>query len=145
MIFAKKNASKIEAFIGQETEVEGSIRTNESIRIDGKIKGGINAESVFIGEHGNILGDITANKVIVSGRVKGNISSASILELTPKGIVVGDIRTSKLIISDGASFEGNCQMLKSDGQIIELTPENSSLDGDNANHKHLKVVANSKH
>jgi cytoskeletal protein CcmA (bactofilin family) len=142
MFFNSKKADKIEAFVGQETEIEGSVKTTETIRIDGKIRGGLNAESVIIGEHGQILGDISANKVVVGGRVKGNISAASVLELTPKSVVLGDIRTSKLIIADGASFEGNCQMLKADGQVIELAPEAEQ----ETHHKHLKVVSNgSKH
>jgi cytoskeletal protein CcmA (bactofilin family) len=144
MLFNNKKANKIEAFIGAETEIEGSIRTGDTIRIDGKVKGGIQAEAVIIGEHGHILGDITASRVVLGGKVKGNISAASVLELLPKAVLVGDIRTSKLIISDGANFEGNCQMLKSDGQIIEMNP-NGEEDEDR-HQKHLKVVANgSKH
>jgi cytoskeletal protein CcmA (bactofilin family) len=142
MLFNNKKADKIEAFVGQETEIEGSIKTTETIRIDGKIKGDLHAESVIVGEHGQILGDVTASKVVVSGRIKGNIAASNMLELTPKSVVLGDIRTSKLVIADGANFEGNCQMLKSDGQVIELAPS----DEQEAHHKHLKVVSNgSKH
>jgi cytoskeletal protein CcmA (bactofilin family) len=141
MLFKNKKADKIEAFVGQETEIEGSIKTTETIRIDGKIKGDLHAESVIIGEHGQILGDINANKVVVGGRVKGNIAASNMLELTPKAVVLGDIRTSKLVIADGANFEGNCQMLKADGQVIELAPNAV----EETPHKHLKVVANGKH
>jgi len=142
MLFSNKKVNKIEAFIGQDTEIEGSIRSTETIRIDGRIRGGLTAESVIIGEHGQILGDINANKVVVGGKVKGNISASAVLELTPKSTVVGDIRTSKLIIADGASFEGNCQMLKADGQVIELTP---NADDHESHPKHLKVVNGAKH
>ncbi len=142
MLFNNKKAEKIEAFVGQETEIEGSIRTTETIRIDGKIKGGLNADSVIIGEHGQILGDVSANKVVVGGKVKGNISAAVVLELMPKAVLMGDIRTAKLIIADGASFEGNCQMLKADGQVIELAPEGNEQE---SHHKHLKVVSGNKH
>jgi cytoskeletal protein CcmA (bactofilin family) len=141
MLFKNKKADKIEAFIGQETEIEGTVKTTETIRIDGKIRGGLTAESVIVGENGHILGDVTANKVVVSGKIKGNISAATMLEMAPKSVVMGDIRTSKLVIADGASFEGNCQMLKADGQVIELSPNGEQ----EVPHKHLKVVGNSKH
>src|SRR5437660_11373477 len=111
---SSKTNSKIETIVGSGTEIEGNIRTNESIRIDGKIKGSVSAESVVVGEMGVILGDISANKVTISGKVKGNVSSATSMELLPSGQILGDIRTNKLIISDGATFEGNCQMMKSD-------------------------------
>lgn len=136
MFMSKKPGPKLEAFIGPETEIEGSVRTTESIRIDGKIKGSITAESVVLGENAYILGDITASKVTVGGKIKGNVSAASHLELLPKGAIFGDIRTSRLVIADGACFEGNCQMLKNDGQIIEMNP-----DGSLNEQKHLKVVA----
>ena len=147
MFLRNKSTTKIEAIIGHTTEVEGSIRANEAIRIDGKIKGSINAESAIVGESGVILGDITANKVTVGGKVKGNISAANMLEILPTGQVLGDIRTSKLVIADGALFEGNCQMLKSDGQVIEINPETFGAEnGDGqTSQKHLRVVGvNSK-
>lgn len=140
-MFLKSNRTntKIESVIGPETEIEGNIRTNESIRIDGKIKGEVHAESVILGESGAILGDITANSVTIGGKVKGNIGAGSHLELLPKSQVFGDLRTSKLVIADGATFEGNCQMVKVDGQVVELHP---SPDGENQhNQKALKVIA----
>lgn len=142
---SEKGHTKIETVVGAETEIEGSLRTNKSIRVDGKLKGGINAESVIIGEHGIVLGDVTANRVTVAGRVKGNIAAASNLELLAKGQILGDIRTSKLIIADGATFEGNCQMVKPDGQIIEMTPDSYSTEnGDLPSQKTLKVIGNGK-
>ena len=121
-MFSKSNESKtkIETVIGANTDLEGNIRTTESLRIDGRIKGEITADCVVIGDGGVILGDVTANKVTVGGKVKGNISAATGLELLPKGQILGDIKTSKLVISDGATFEGNCQMIKGDGKLLEL-------------------------
>ena len=136
-----KHNSKIETIIGPGTELEGNIHTKESVRIDGKLKGETTAESVVIGDKGVVLGDISANHVTVGGKIKGNVSSATMLEVLPKGQVLGDIRTSKLIIADGAIFEGNCQMVKSDGQIIEMNPENLSADGEAPQGgKNLKVA-----
>jgi len=106
MFSFKTTHSKLEAIIGPETEVEGSIRTSQSIRVDGKIKGGVNAESVVIGPNGVVLGDISANHVTVGGRIKGNISAVTLLDLLQTGQILGDIKTNKLIIADGASFEG---------------------------------------
>lgn len=112
---------KIETVIGPGTEMEGNIRTTESLRVDGKIKGEIHAESIVIGEHGVVLGDITGTRVTVAGKVKGNIAAAQMLELLPTGHVLGDIRSHKLVISDGATFEGNSVMSgKPDGQVLEL-------------------------
>jgi cytoskeletal protein CcmA (bactofilin family) len=85
------------------------------------------------------LGDITAATVTIAGKVKGNIVANESLELLPKAQILGDLHTAKLMISDGATFEGNCQMLKGNGQVIELNPQGEG-------HKNLKVIAaNGKH
>jgi len=141
MFSLKGSGSKIEAVIGPQTEIEGSVRTNEGIRVDGKIKGGVNAEAVFIGIAGAVFGDITANKVVVGGKVKGNVAASDTLELLSTGQIMGDIKTSKLIIADGAAFEGNCQMLRPEGQVIELNSDAGNSVNDK---KHLKVVGDKR-
>lgn len=142
-MFSKSNdaKTKIETVLGANTDMEGNIRTTESLRVDGRIKGEISADCVVIGDAGVILGDVTANKVTVGGKVKGNISAAVSLELLPKGQILGDIRTSKLVISDGATFEGNCQMIKGEGQVLELNPQLLNDNEGESHHKNLKVVS----
>jgi len=145
MFFNKdKKRSKIETIIGAGTELEGNIHTNESVRIDGKVRGEIRADCVIIGEQGSILGNVSANEVSVGGRVKGDISSSTLLDLHPSGQILGDIRTSKLIVADGATFEGNCQMVKTDGQVIEMNEDNASAQNNHQNGKNLKVLNTKK-
>ena len=139
---SNKPNAKIETFVGTGTEVEGNIHTSEVVRVDGKIKGEVNAESVVVGQNGIIMGDITANKVTVAGKIKGNIAAATLLELLPTGHILGDIRTNKLVISDGAKFEGNCQMVKADGQIIEMNPTEMAIEVDLPNaKKNIKIIS----
>lgn len=133
-MFSKSANPKIETILGPGTEIDGNVKTSESIRVDCKIKGEINAETILIGENGVVMGDIVANHITVAGKVKGNVTANTALELLPSGHIIGDIRSNKLIISDGATFEGNCQMLRSDGQVVEIpTKAMSKVDG-------LKVV-----
>lgn len=132
---SNKNTPKIETIIGPGTEMEGNLISKESVRVDGKLKGEVKAYAVVLGEYGVILGDITAVSVTIAGKVKGNVSASETLELLPKGQILGDIKSSKLVIADGALFEGNCQMVKADGQVIELP----QVVHDGENHK-LKVV-----
>ena len=141
---SEKKEPKLETMIGIGTEVEGDIHSPEGLRVDGKVKGSLHAESIVIGPQGMILGDVVANTVTVSGKVKGNVSAATILELLPQAQILGDIRASKLIVSDGAKFEGHCQMTQNDGQIIELNPESIAPKIDNHNQKNLKVANDSK-
>jgi len=66
-----------------------------------------------------VKGNITAQSVIVGGQVTGNITTSHSIELLSNGRIYGDIKTSQLVISEGAIFEGNCTMQKEKTEIIE--------------------------
>ena len=102
---------KIETLISQDTTVDGVIDAMGTIRVDGTVKGGIRkADGVIIGETGIIEGNVHSKGVNLAGKVKGNITSETMLELLPGSVLIGDIETSLLSISEGAHFDGSCNM-----------------------------------
>jgi cytoskeletal protein CcmA (bactofilin family) len=116
-----KPVPKLETIIGAETMFQGTIRTKGSIRIDGKLEGGIlEAHEVIIGEEGEVQGDITAKDVTVGGKVTGNITSEHYLEVKAKSQLFGDIHTALLSIGEGAVFEGHCVMSTEQSKVIEM-------------------------
>ena len=109
---AKENGNKELNLIGVGTSIEGKIRSQGSIRIDGKIVGEIAAsENMAVGNTGDIEGNISGRNITVGGKVRGNIYAAEKLVFEGKAIVRGDVRASKLVIDEGASFDGNCKMV----------------------------------
>ena len=129
-MFGKNNstngASRMETVIGADTVIQGTVSSKGSIRVDGKIEGGITeADSVVIGETGDVQGDVTARVVVIGGKVIGNISAANI-EILTQAAIHGDIKTAALAISDGASFEGNCTMTKEKQQVIQMDVKNGA-------------------
>lgn len=120
---SNKKEIKIETVVGLGTTVEGNFKTAEGLRVDGKIRGSIQADTIIVGAQGVVSGDVVGTTVTISGKVEGNVSASTTVELLASGVILGDIHTNKLVISDGARFEGNCKMAKSNGQIIELNPE----------------------
>ncbi|MBU0951500.1 MAG: polymer-forming cytoskeletal protein [Elusimicrobia bacterium] len=117
----KETSDSLETIVGPETIFQGTIKSKGSIRIDGKIEGGIlEASSVIIGASGQIQGDVNAKNVIVGGKVTGNITSTQNLEIQSKAQVFGDIHTALLSISEGALFEGHCVMAAEQNKVIEM-------------------------
>ena len=113
-------SSHMETIIGTETVIQGTISSKGSIRVDGKIEGGITeADSIVVGETGDVQGDVSGRAVVIGGKVIGNISAASI-EILSAASIHGDIKTGALAISEGANFEGNCIMTKEKQQVIEM-------------------------
>ena len=117
---SQKGSSHMETVIGTDTVIQGTVSSKGSLRVDGKIEGGITeADSVVIGETGDVQGDVAARAVVVGGKVIGNITASSI-EILTEASIHGDIKTAALAISEGANFEGNCTMTKEKQQVIEM-------------------------
>ena len=115
----ENGSSSMETVIGAETIFQGTVASKGSLRIDGKVEGGVTeADSVVIGASGEVQGDISAHTVVVGGKVTGNITASSI-EILSDAHIHGDIKTATLALSEGANFEGNCTMVK-EKQIIEM-------------------------
>ena len=109
MIFKKKD-QPLEVIIGLESNVTGNLTTTGVARIDGCVEGSIRAGWLIIGDSGTVKGDVIATGTVVAGRIEGNIRSDEIVEIKAKGIVEGDIYTTKLSISEGACFDGRSFM-----------------------------------
>ena len=79
----------------------------ESVRIDGIYKGAIEIDgSLVLGDSGSITGDINANYFLVAGEVNGNITCETQLHFASTSKVMGDIKTSSLIVDEGSQVAG---------------------------------------
>lgn len=110
----KKSATDIVSSsnsIAMETTIIGDIVTEGNIRIEGKVQGGIrSANKIVIGESAYVSGDIHAQEAEISGRVDGGVNCRGALYLKRKSYINGDIYAVKLIIENGAIFNGKCDM-----------------------------------
>jgi cytoskeletal protein CcmA (bactofilin family) len=119
MMFQRSN-EKLESFIGSNSIFKGEIQTKGTLRVDGIIQGNITADCVIVGEKAHIKGDITAKVIIVGGRVDGNIKAKEMVEIKNKGQLYGEILTSRLMITEGAIFDGRSSMHMEEAKVIEL-------------------------
>lgn len=107
-----KNSQKLETIIGDGSEVKGELNGKGTVRIDGVVEGNICADWVIVGESGKIKGNVKTRGMVVAGKVEGNIEADEIVELKPKAHVSGEVRTGKLVVSEGAVFDGQSRMKK---------------------------------
>ena len=100
--------------IGSSSSFDGKLVSTGIVRIDGILSGELDVDgNIIVGENGYIKGNIRSNKVIIAGKVEGNVYSSGSLELTSSGKVYGDIEVRNVTIEDGAVFEGKCTMIQS--------------------------------
>jgi cytoskeletal protein CcmA (bactofilin family) len=97
--------------IAAGTTMEGKIRTSGSIRVDGKVIGEVVAsEALAVGQTGEIEGNVTAKNVTVAGRIRGSMNVAEKAVFEGKAVIKGDLRAARLVIDEGAIFDGKVSM-----------------------------------
>ncbi|HOS49093.1 MAG TPA: polymer-forming cytoskeletal protein [Bacteroidia bacterium] len=97
--------------IGAGTVIEGEIKSNGDIRVDGTIKGSVTSKAkVVVGSTGVIEGDVHCQNADISGAILGKTTVAEMLFMKSQARINGDIQTGKLVVEVGASFTGNCSM-----------------------------------
>ena len=107
-----KEPEKINTFFGAGTSIEGTIEFNNTVRLDGNVKGKINSKqgTVIIGERAVVNAEIIVDVAIIMGEVNGTIHAKEKIEVYPPGRVVGDIQAPVVLIESGVVFNGNCFM-----------------------------------
>ena len=97
--------------VAHGSRFEGKITSPGSLRVDGQVTGDISLTGdLVIGANGDINGNVEAQTVTVGGKITGNITAKAKLVLENKARIKGDIRASKLVIDEGAFFDGKCDM-----------------------------------
>jgi cytoskeletal protein CcmA (bactofilin family) len=97
--------------LGQGASLEGNIVSAGSLRIDGTVKGQINADGdVVISPQSHVEADIRADNATVSGKFKGNIVVKGRAELSRGGRVDGNITCKTLVVQEGGVFQGQSIM-----------------------------------
>ena len=93
------------------TTVEGTLRCESDIRIDGTIKGKLICKSkVILGPTGVIEGEINCQNAVIEGKFKGTLVVKELLNIRDTADVDGDISTGKLVVQSGAKFNAVCKM-----------------------------------
>jgi cytoskeletal protein CcmA (bactofilin family) len=96
------------AQIGKSIHVKGSITSDEPLTIAGSVEGSVslNGHQLTITTDGSVNADITAETILVEGRVKGSLRAATRLVLQSGSNVNGEIHAPRLSIAEGASVQG---------------------------------------
>lgn len=106
------NSSALNSLV-QGTVVEGTVKAESDIRVDGIIHGDLNCSAkVIIGPTGEIKGEVRCVNAMIDGKFEGKLFVEDLLTIRETATVIGDIRTGKLIVQSGAVFNVSCDMGK---------------------------------
>jgi cytoskeletal protein CcmA (bactofilin family) len=97
--------------VGTSIFVKGEITAHEDLVISGRVEG-----SVFVSGHtltvnvgAEVIADLRADTLEVSGRVLGALSAEARIELSPGADVEGSMKAPVLLVEDGATFQGTAE------------------------------------
>ena len=91
--------------LNSDVEIKGNMT------FEGRLDGEINTDGTLtLGDGAVINGNISAQSVVVRGKVNGNISAKEKIEIKAKAEVFGDIRATKLAIEEGVTFVGKTEV-----------------------------------
>ncbi len=105
---------KLSGFVGHGTSLTGDTSFQMMLRVDGQLTGTVSSDggTLIVGNNGQLDANVSVGVAQINGTVNGDISATERIQLGRTARVVGNIATPKLIIEDGALFEGGCTMLK---------------------------------
>jgi cytoskeletal protein CcmA (bactofilin family) len=108
------SSSSSAATIGKAVKVVGQIYSREDLYVDGEIEGTVEAleHKLTIGPNGAVRAGVKAREVVALGTIQGNVEAHDKIEIRKEAKLVGDIRTARIIIEDGAYFKGSIDIVK---------------------------------
>jgi cytoskeletal protein CcmA (bactofilin family) len=126
-MFGKKTPRSAEpTVIGRGAVIEGDVRASGPLQVDGHIDGTLKVEGqVSIGPNGVVTGELSADEVVVGGRVEGALTARGLLHVTAGGHVRGEVRYGALQIDRGGILDGSTAQ----GHALDATatPHGNSL------------------
>ena len=119
-MMSAKDVEKLDSLVGARVDFHGEIVVKGILRIDGLVQGRVIADCVVLSETGVIKGEIKAGKILVGGKVEGNLRAQEIVEIKATGKVQGDIFTNKFSVTEGGEFNGRIEMKMDEIEALDL-------------------------
>ena len=104
------------AVIGKSVVIKGQILSREDLTVDGEVEGSIELHEnrLTIGPHGKVQAGVKAREIVVLGTINGNVEATEKIDIRKDAKLVGDIKTSRIVIEDGAYFKGSIDIIRAE-------------------------------
>jgi cytoskeletal protein CcmA (bactofilin family) len=102
------------AALGKNVTVKGQIFAREDLTIDGEVEGTVECQEhrLTIGPNARVQAGLKAREIIIQGSIQGNVDASDKIDIKKEAKLVGDIKTSRIVIEDGAYFKGSIDISK---------------------------------
>jgi len=103
-----------QAVLGKSVIVKGQIYSREDLTIDGEVEGTVELQEhrLTVGPNGKVTASVKAREIVVLGTIHGNVETTDKIDIRKDAKLVGDIKTARVVIEDGAYFKGNIDIVR---------------------------------
>lgn len=100
------------AVIGRSIQINGDVRGDEDLRIEGDITGTVQLKNanLTIGREGHVKADVYAKSITVDGTTEGDLYATERVHVHANANVRGNITAPKVGIEEGCRFKGSIEM-----------------------------------
>ncbi len=94
------------------TDLKGTIKFGEAMRIDGNFEGELITDNgeLVVGKTGNVKAIVNTRSAVIEGRVDGNIKASDRVELKQDAHFIGELQAKTLVLGKGVVFDGECNI-----------------------------------
>lgn len=123
------------ASIGKSVVIKGQLFAREDLFIDGEIEGSVEMleNRITVGPNGKIVAGIKAREIVVLGTIHGNLEATEKIEIRKDAKLVGDIRTVRIVIEDGAFFKGSIDITKPEAKPAPARQQQTAAPAPSSN------------
>jgi len=100
------------AVIGSSIQINGDLRGDEDLRIEGDVSGTVKLKNseLTIGKSGKVKAGVYAKSIAVDGETKGDLHATECVSIHANACVQGNIIAPRVSIVEGAHFKGSIEM-----------------------------------
>lgn len=105
---------RLSGFVGHGTVLTGETNFQMMLRVDGHLTGTVTSDggTLIVGTNGQVDANVSVGVATVNGVINGDVIATEKIQLGRTARVTGNISTPRLVIEEGAVFEGGCSMIK---------------------------------
>lgn len=123
---AKKNEQVEEKILDVDASMQGTITFKDpvNLRINGSFEGKLDARgNLTIGENAKVKANISGDRIIIAGKVTGDVDATQSVSIIAPAVLRGNVRTPRLSVTEGAILEGQISMLSGNptGEASDVT------------------------
>ncbi|MEO8573776.1 MAG: polymer-forming cytoskeletal protein [Pyrinomonadaceae bacterium] len=105
---------RLSGFVGHGTVLTGETNFQMMLRVDGHLTGTVVSDggTLIVGTNGQVDANVSVGVATINGVVNGDVIATEKIQLGRTARVMGNVATPRLVIEEGAVFEGGCSMMK---------------------------------